>query len=160
MHSCPSLQQPLLTHASAGDSWTLLGKSGSVCCGVTAPFSWVLVCTGFVCALQKSISPFLTKFWQLYGGVNGDLQQEGLCHTQVCCAQSPCPCSRPLLTHTFTRDTQTQFWLSFSGRPALRVATSKANRKPCAHQRCSEGSNKPCVHPDPETPQRLSKNCV
>ena len=35
---------------------------------------------------------------QLYGGVNGNLLQEGLCHTQVCCTQSPCPCSRPLLT--------------------------------------------------------------
>ena len=31
------------THASAGDSWTLLGKSGPVSYGVTAPFSWVLV---------------------------------------------------------------------------------------------------------------------
>ena len=37
-------------------------KSESVCCGVTAPFSWVLVCTGFVCALQKSVSPVLCKF--------------------------------------------------------------------------------------------------
>ena len=27
---------PLLTHASARDSWTLLGKSGSVSCGVIA----------------------------------------------------------------------------------------------------------------------------
>ena len=35
--------RPLLTHASAGDSWTLTGKSGSVSFGVTAPFSWVLV---------------------------------------------------------------------------------------------------------------------
>ena len=30
-------------HASARDSWTLTGKSGSVSSGVTAPFSWVLV---------------------------------------------------------------------------------------------------------------------
>ena len=43
--------RPLPTHASVGDCWTLTGKSGSVSCGVTAPFSWVLVCTGFVCAL-------------------------------------------------------------------------------------------------------------
>ena len=35
--------RPLLTHASTGDSWTLMDKSGSVSCGVTAPFSWVLV---------------------------------------------------------------------------------------------------------------------
>ena len=26
--------------------------------------------------------------------------------------------------------------------------------------KCSEGSHKPCVHQDPETPQRLSQNCV
>ena len=35
--------RPLPTHTSSGDSWTLTGKSGSVSCGVTAPFSWVLV---------------------------------------------------------------------------------------------------------------------
>ena len=35
--------RPPLTHTSAGDSWTLTGKSGSVFCGVTAPFFWVLV---------------------------------------------------------------------------------------------------------------------
>ena len=32
--------------------------------------------------------------------------------------------------------------------------------KPHTRQRCSEGSNKPDVHQDPETPQRLSQNCV
>jgi len=32
--------------------------------------------------------------------VNGDLLQEGLCHTQVYCTQSPCPCGSPLLTRT------------------------------------------------------------
>ena len=29
--------------------------------------------------------------WRLYGGVNGDLLQEGLCHTQVCCPRAPAP---------------------------------------------------------------------
>ena len=54
-----------------------MGKSESVSCGVTVPFSW---CTqGFVCALQESVSPVLCKFWLLHGGVNGDLLQEGLC---------------------------------------------------------------------------------
>ena len=78
------------------------GKSGSVSCGVTAPGSW---CTqGFVCALQESVSTVLCKFWQIYGGVNGDLLQEGLCHTQDCCTQSPCPCGSPLLTCTSTGD--------------------------------------------------------
>ena len=63
-----------------------------------SPGSW---CTqGFVCTLQESVSPVLWKFWQLCGGVNGDLLQEGLCHTRVCCTQIPCPCGSPLLTCT------------------------------------------------------------
>ena len=68
-----------------------------------------------VCAFQESISPVLCKFWQLYGGVNGNLLQEGLCHYQVCCTQSPCLCSSPLLTCTSMGDTQTQFCLSVWG---------------------------------------------
>ena len=35
--------RPPSKHASTGDSWTLVGKSGSVSCGDAAPFSWVLV---------------------------------------------------------------------------------------------------------------------
>ena len=70
---CPQpCSRPLLTHASARDSWTLTGKSVSVSCGVTAPFFWVLLHTGFLCALQESVSPVLCKFWRLYGGVNGN----------------------------------------------------------------------------------------
>ena len=47
--------RPLWTHSSSRDSWTLTGKSGSVFCGVTAPFSWVLVHTSFFCGLQVSV---------------------------------------------------------------------------------------------------------
>ena len=36
---------------------------------------------------------------------------------QVCCTQSPCPCDCPLLTHTSTGDTQTQFCLRLCGVP-------------------------------------------
>ena len=46
----------LSTHASAGDSWTLTGKSGSLSSGVTAPFSWVLMHTRFCCVLPESVS--------------------------------------------------------------------------------------------------------
>ena len=95
------------THASAGDSWTLPGKSGSVFCGVTAPFFWVLVCIRFCLCPPRVCCPVLCKFWRLHAGVNGDLLQEGLRHTQVFCTQGPYPCSRPLLTHTSTGDTQT-----------------------------------------------------
>ena len=88
--------RPPLTHASAGDSWTLTGKSGSVSCGITAPFSWVLVHTRFCLCPPRDYFPVLCKFWQRYGGVNGNLLQEDLYHTHVCYTQSPCPCNRPL----------------------------------------------------------------
>ena len=103
---CPQpCSRPPPTHTSAGDSWTHTGKSGSVSCRVTAAFSQVLLCTRF--SLHESVFPVLCKFWWLYGGVNGDLLQEDLCHTQLCCTQSPCPCGRPLLTHTSAGNTQT-----------------------------------------------------
>ena len=63
----------------------------------------------------KSLFPRLCKFWHLYGGVNDDLLQEGLCHTQVSCTQSPCRYSSPLMTCTSTGDTQAQFCLSLCG---------------------------------------------
>ena len=62
-HSVPlTLQQAT---ANLGLHWRFLaltGKPGSVSCEVTAPFSWVLVRTGFVWALQESVSPVLCKF--------------------------------------------------------------------------------------------------
>ena len=58
MHPCTECPQPcsmpLLTHTSARDSWTLVGKSGSVTFVVTVPFSWVLVCTRF-CLYPPSV---------------------------------------------------------------------------------------------------------
>ena len=113
---CPRpCSRPLLTHASARDSWTLRASLGQSLVGslLLSPGSWFA--QGFVCALQEPVSPVLCTFWWLYGGVNGDLLQEGLCHIQVRCTQSPCPCSSPLLTHTSAGDTQTQVWLSLCG---------------------------------------------
>ena len=96
--------QPMPLPETPGHSQASLGQS-LVESLLLSPGSW---CTqDFVCALQESVSPVLCKFWWLYGGVNGDLHQEGLCHTQVCCTQSPCPCSRPLLTCAYAGDTQT-----------------------------------------------------
>ena len=48
--------RPVPTHISAGDSWTLSGKSGSVSCGVIATFSWVLV-HKFLFVPSKSLFP-------------------------------------------------------------------------------------------------------
>ena len=89
----PLPEIPGHSHASQGQSL------------VTAPFSWVLVGTRFCLCPPSSVSPGPCKFWGLYGGVNGNLLQEGLCHTQVCCTQSPSRCGSPLLTHTSTGDT-------------------------------------------------------
>ena len=91
----------------------LLDTHGQV--WVTAPFSGSWCPQVSICALQESVSPVLCKFWQLFSGVNGDLLQEGLCHTQVCCTQSPCPCDSPLMTCISAEDTQTQFCLSLCG---------------------------------------------
>ena len=68
--------------------------------------------TRFCLCPSRVYFPVLYKFWPLYGGVNSAFLQEGLCHTQVCCTQGPCPCGSPLLTRTYTGDTQTQFCLS------------------------------------------------
>ena len=94
----PLLETP--GHSQASLSQSLVGSL------LLSPGSWCM--QGSVCALQQSVSPVLCKFWQLYCGVNGDLLQEGLCHTQG--TQSPCPCSRPLLTCTFTGDTLLAQW--------------------------------------------------
>ena len=121
-HACtatPSAPNPARAHhwphASTEHSWTFPSKSDQSLVGslLFSPVSW---CTqGSFCTLQESVSLVLWKFQQLYGGVNGDLLQEGLCHTQVCCTQSPCPHGSTLLTHTTKGDAQTQFCLSVCG---------------------------------------------
>ena len=135
---CPQpCSRPPPTYASAKDSWTLTGKSGSVSCGVTTPFSWVLVHTRF-CLCPPSVGfSVQCKFWWLYGEVNGNLLLEDLCHTQVCCAQSPCPCGRPLLTRTSTGDTQTQVCLSLCG--ALGPGCAQGYFEPAEHLWCVWG---------------------
>ena len=120
MHCYPQGPQPcsrpMPTHTSTRDSWTLTGKSGSVSCGVTAPFSRVLVHTRFCLCPPRVYFPVLCKFWQLCGGANGNLLQKGLCHSQVCCNQSPCPCGSPPPTHTSTGDAQTLLRVPWTAR--------------------------------------------
>ena len=123
-HVCAAIRVPPALQQLATDPclhWRLLDIPGqvwvSLLWGVTAPFSWVLAHTSFCLCPPRFYFPVLCKCWQLYGGVNGDLLQEGFCHTQVCCTQSSCPCSRPLLTRTSAGDTQTQFCLNLRGVP-------------------------------------------
>ena len=103
--------QPTSLLETPGHSQASLGQSlvGSL---LLSPGSWCA--QGFVCLFPPKVCfPSPCKFWRLFGGVNGDLLQEGLRHTQVCCTQSPC--GRPLLTRTSPGDTQTQFWLNLCG---------------------------------------------
>ena len=108
---CPQpCSRPPPTHAFAGDFWTPTGKS-PVWSLFLSPESW---CQRFCCALQESIS-------QSY--VSSGSSMVGLMVTSskrtyaILTTQSPCPCSRPPLTHISTGDTQTQFGLSFCGVP-------------------------------------------
>ena len=74
----PLPETPGLSQASLGQS--LVGSL------LLFPGSW---CTRSCLCPPRVYFPVLCKFWQLCGGVNGDLQ-EGLCHARVCCTQSPC----------------------------------------------------------------------
>ena len=72
-------------------------KSNSL--GVLTPFAkspgWEICCGSY--NFLNSVRIYLVYFSavcgssarQLYGGVNGNLLSEGLCHTQYCCIQSP-----------------------------------------------------------------------
>ena len=59
----PPCGEALPTHTSTGDPVTLAGRVGSVSCGATAPFLWVLVLQGFICALLdwSLFTPILWK---------------------------------------------------------------------------------------------------
>ena len=129
LHSVPPALQQATTDPHV--HWRLLDTHRKVWVTLLwghCSFSWVLVCTGFCLCPPRGCFPVLCKFWQLCGGVNGDRLQEGLCHTQVCCTQSPCPWGWALRTRTSSGDTQTQFLVSVSvgslGPGARRVGLS------------------------------------
>ena len=74
----PNLQQAT---ADPRLHWRLLDTCGQVLVNLVgslllSPGS--LCAQAFVCALQESVSSVLCRFWWLYGGVDGDLLQEGL----------------------------------------------------------------------------------
>ena len=93
---CPQpCSRPPLTHASAGDSWTLTGKSGSVLWGHCS----FLLHPGAHKVLFVPFNNLFPQFCVSSGGPMVGLMatffQEGLCHTHVYCTQSSCPCGSP-----------------------------------------------------------------
>ena len=86
----PALQQATTDHASARDSWTLLGKSGSVPCGVTAPFSWVLVHKVLLCP-PRVCFPVLCKFWRLYDGLMATSSKRACARPRSAAPRAPAP---------------------------------------------------------------------
>ena len=65
--SCPHPHnEHLLTHAFAAYPPTLTGKSGSVSCGVIAPFSWALMATKFCLCPSRMKSLFLLVLQDSY----------------------------------------------------------------------------------------------
>ena len=106
--STPLQETPGHSQASLGQA-----LAGSL---LLSPGSWCV--QGFICVLHESVSPVLCKFWCLYGGVNGNLVQEGLRHTQVCCTQTlapaavhcwPVPCRRH--SNTFLAQSLWGLWV-------------------------------------------------
>ena len=95
MHCCTQCPQPPAGHLrpmplleTPGPSRANLGQSlvGSL---LLSP--GFRCAQGSVCALHESFSPVLCKSWWLYGAVNSDLLQEGLCHTRSAASRAPSP---------------------------------------------------------------------
>ena len=85
LHSLPP------THTSAGDSWTLPGKSESVLCGATAPFSWDLGHTRFSLCPPRVYFPGPYKFWQLYGGLMVTSSKRAYAKPRSAAPRAPAP---------------------------------------------------------------------
>ena len=88
--SAPTLQQATASPHPDWDSWTLTGQSGSASCGVTAPFFCVLV-HRVLFVPSKSVFPqsCVNSGGSMVG--NGNLLQEGLCHTRSATPRVPAP---------------------------------------------------------------------
>ena len=116
LHSVPSTLLQAITDSghmpeTPGHSQASVGQSlvGSL---LPSPGTW---CTQGCLCPQRVCFLALCKFWQLCGGVDGDLLQEGLCHNSGLLHLDFCPSSSPLLTHTSAGDTQTVYCLSLCG---------------------------------------------
>ena len=114
-HCCTQFPQhcsrPLRTHTSPGDFWPLMATSGSVSYVVTSPFSWVLVQHKVLFVPSKRLFP--QSCVSSGGSMVGLMATSSKRFMPYPGLLDPEPL--PLLTHTSTGDTQTQFWFSLCG---------------------------------------------
>ena len=96
LNPAPGHHQPVPPLETPGHSQATLGQSlvGSL---LLSPGSQ---CIRFSLCPPRVYFQVLCKFCKLFGGVNGDLLQEDLCQTQVCCTQSPVPVAVHLCVFT------------------------------------------------------------
>ena len=112
---CPQpCSGPLPTHAFVGDSWTLMGKSRTVSCGVTAPFSSVLVYRRFVCVLQESVSQSCVSSGSSMAGLMTTSSKRAYAIPRSAVPRA-LSLQQSTADRTSSRNTQTQFWLSLCG---------------------------------------------
>ena len=95
---CPQpCNRPPSTHASTGDSWTLTGKSGSVSCGITSLFFWVLVHTRFCLCPPSICFPSPLSSGDSIVGLKKNFSKRAYAIPRSA-TQSPCPWDSTLWT--------------------------------------------------------------
>ena len=120
MHASPHSVPPTLQQATADPRLCqrLLGTHGQVWVSLLWSHCFFLLGPAVHKVLFVPSKSLFPQSCVIPGGSVVGLtatSSERLCHTQVCCTQSPCPCGRPLLNCTSAGDTQTQFWLNLCG---------------------------------------------
>ena len=88
-----------------------MSKSGSVSCGVAAPFSWVLVHTRFCLCPPRVCPQSCVSSGSSMVGLMVTSSKRAYAIPRSAAPRAPAPCGR----HTSTGDTQTQFYLSLCG---------------------------------------------
>ena len=121
----PTLQQATTDPRLCRDSWTLPGKSGSVSCGATAPFSWVLVHTTFCLCPPRGYFPVLYKFWQSMVGLMATCSKRAYAIPRSTAPRAPAPAT----VHCWPVSPQEMLKCSF-------VSVSVGFLGPGAHKGC------------------------
>ena len=104
----------------------LLDTHRQVSCGVTVPFSWVLVHKVLLCPPRVCFPSYVSSGSSTVGLMV--TSSKDLCNTHT---QSPCPCGRPLPTLISAGDTQAQLCLTLCGVPGFWYAQGLFESSEC-----------------------------